>query len=216
MSKRLATTLSDDPFARKRVRKSFWVGAQCWQYDKRTNSSRLRTTFLDLPLELREQIYEDVLEDVVKPIEHLYDELPEHAKFEPYLTLRLLNQQVSREVKGVWKKRFEHRLVFYFDNPPALFDLWTEVKHHPRLRNAHFFLRAENFDADEGKQEPGDSLLTDTTELLMEFQLGWKEEWVECPGYFKHSPRDSWGNPMGTRRRWLRDARWSPRCLHFS
>ncbi|KAK4504292.1 hypothetical protein PRZ48_005208 [Zasmidium cellare] len=189
MPKRLAVSLSDDPFITNRFKRprTVWLGKTCFSYNRVTNKVREKTTFLDLPLELREQIYHNALEDVVQTINHPYDVLPTHDRFEAYLTLRLLNRQISAEVKSIWKKSYESRLVFYFDNPPELWDLWQEVEWHPRLRNAKFFLRSEDFDAEYGKDMPW-NLISEDSEMLMEGQRGWNCDWVEVPGLWEHKP----------------------------
>lgn len=67
MPKRLAIDLPRDPFTerpRRKKPKTFWLGAQSWRYYQSTSRPRPQTTFLDLPLELRDLIYHDALEDL--------------------------------------------------------------------------------------------------------------------------------------------------------
>ncbi|KAF2168407.1 hypothetical protein M409DRAFT_53095 [Zasmidium cellare ATCC 36951] len=84
------------------------------------------------------------------------------------------------EVKVIWKKSYERRLVFYFDNPPELWDLWTEVRHHPRLRNARFFLGSNDFDEELGLEDGGGvpgTHIADDSAMLMDVQPGYRDDW---------------------------------------
>lgn len=187
MPKRVLSSRPDvDPFSSERQSKrpaSFWLGAQCWQYDRKTSSPRPRTTFLDLALELREEIYHFAMEDIKLKMNHPWDPLPGMDRFEAYCNLRLLNRQVSAEAKKIFKKHYEPDMILYFDDTHVLWDQWQLLKDHPRRRMTRFYLRAKNDDETAALREPGGNLNRKITEMLIDDQRN-DPAWVETPSMY--------------------------------
>lgn len=187
MPKRVLSSRPDvNPFSSERNSKrpaSFWLGAQCWQYDRKTLRPRPRTTFLDLPLELREEIYHFAMIDMGKKINHPWDPLPGLDRFEAYCNLRLINRQVSAEAKKIFKRYYEPDMILYFDNTPDLWDQWQMLKDHPRRRMTRFYLRAMNDDETAVLREAGENLIREDIEMLIEAQHD-VNEWLDCPSMY--------------------------------
>lgn len=156
---------------------------------------------MNLPYELRELIYSYAFDHLIQPLEHPYDDLPAHHRFQVYASLRLLNRQISYEAKKLFEKQYVDRITFYFDNGPELYDLWKEVEKQPRLKNAAFYLRAKNFDDVDGKERSGENKLTESTEELVETQPGFKFDWsVIAPGFYRYEFNGS--------QKWLKRPGW--------
>lgn len=185
MPKRLLISLSDVTPARKRMKhmEAVWIDGKCFQYDPKTNKRRQKTSFLDLPLEMREEIYHHALKDVASTISHPYGVLPTHDRFRSYRTLRLLGRQISQEVASIWEKSYEKQIVFYLDNPPELYDLWQQIKHHPRMHEARFFLKADDFDSKLGKIK---TPISEDSEAFLDVQRGSNYIWRVIGGVFDH------------------------------
>jgi hypothetical protein len=82
-----------------------------------------------LPLELREQIYGYVFDDLVVEPRHPYSDFPLNSRFEDYLALLLVDKATSDEAKTVFRKGYEDKIVFYFEDACSLYDLhrrWEE------------------------------------------------------------------------------------------
>ena len=95
------------------------------------------TTFLDLPLELRNEVYHYVLEDLVQPPEHPLGPCPSNGCLSPYLRC---NRQVSSEIGSLFTKEYLHRFFFYFDNVSELYDCQAKVEERPTLGDMRFRL----------------------------------------------------------------------------
>lgn len=97
--------------------------------------------FLGLPTELRVDVYERLLEEMVRKPLHPWDALPTRSRFEVYPRLLLTNRQVREEMESLFRKHFAHRLLFHFDTVP---DLYHFAMTHARLsavRDARVSLR---------------------------------------------------------------------------
>lgn len=228
MTKRLNSAISlEDPFITNvpcsKRQKCFFVGKACFQYllpphtdtatapatatagstpeNKAPKLFRQKTTFMNLPYELRETILSHAFDQLIQPLAHPYDDLPAHRRFQTYATVRLLNRQISYEAKKLFEKHYIDRVTFYFDNGPELYDLWKEVEKQPRLKNAAFYLRAKNFDDIDGRERAGENKLTENTEELVETQPGFKPEWsVVAPGFYRYEVHGA--------RKWLKRPGW--------
>ena len=70
-------------------------------------------TFLSVPVELRSLVYQDVLDNIMQPPLHPWDELRTPRD---YLSLLLVNHEISGEVSDLFRKLYANKLVLYFDN----------------------------------------------------------------------------------------------------
>jgi hypothetical protein len=157
------------------------------------------TTLFNLPIELRSLIYQDVLDDIIRPPLHPWDELPTPGM---YLSLLLVNREINAEVKDLFRKLYMDRFTLYFDNLLRIHWICQNLQRWPVLHNARFWSRALLEDTD----DDGDAL-TEGALMLIDRQSGWKEEWDAHPGWFKTESMD-WRHPDGLRH-------WNPEAHGF-
>ena len=135
------------------------------------------TTLFDLPVELRSLIYQDILDDIVRPPLHPWDDLPTPQM---YLSLLLVNREMNAEVKDLFQKLYMNSFTLYFDNIFRSHWICQNLQRWPVLQNARFWHRALLEDT----EDDGDDM-TDGALMLIDRQSGWREEWNEHPGWFK-------------------------------
>ena len=131
------------------------------------SSEKHRTTFFDLPPELRNHVYEFYFNDLLASPKHLFDELPLNTRFDQYVDLLRTSRQVHQEAESLFLSDYAHRIVFYFINATELVASAKYIKRNraPSYRvpqGARFFLR-QSGDIDEYNHE---RYLKDATEAL--------------------------------------------------
>ena len=139
-------------------------------------------TFLSLPMELRSLVYKNILDDTIRPPLHPWDDLPTPRM---YLSLLLINREIMAEIEDFFKRLYSDKLVLYFDDLLDIHWVWQNMDRWPMLKNARFWSQAllDNV-GNEGDAK------TDGTLMLIDRQSGFKEEWSECPGWFKTDSTD--------------------------
>jgi hypothetical protein len=115
-----------------------------------------------------------------------------------YLSLLLVNREVSGEVSDLFQKLYADKLVLYFDNLLHIHWICQNIERWPLLRNARFWSRAIL----EGTGDEGDAK-TEGRVVLIAQQSGWKEEWNMHPGWFQAESLD-----FGPFEKW--DGKWVP------
>ena len=142
------------------------------------------TTLFSLPVELRSLIYQDVLDDIIRPPLHPWDELPTP---EMYLSLLLVNREINAEVSDLFEKLYVDKLVLYFDNLLRIHWICQNMQRWPVLHSTRFWSRAMLDDT----EDDGDAK-TDGALMLIDRQPGWKDEWDAHPGWFQ-TESVNWG-----------------------
>lgn len=126
-----------------------------------------------LPVELRSIIYQSILEEIVQPPLHPWDQLPTPKG---YLSLLLVNREISAEVSDLFSKLYADKMTFYSDNIVDLYPMWKKRESWPILRNARFWSQALLEDTDSDGDSKHDGVL-----MLIDRRPGYKVEWDENP-----------------------------------
>ncbi|KAK4504291.1 hypothetical protein PRZ48_005207 [Zasmidium cellare] len=149
--------------------------------------------FLDLPLELREQIYEYTLEPIVQPLEPPWAPLPQHHRFPAYVTLRLINRQIGAEIGSVWRKKYQDRLVFYFEYSIELYDFCRNLGERPAcfLGKARFCLRARDYDENLEDFDLHFSPLMEDFRTFLAMQPSSSTQWLDAIRIHRTAPLEN-------------------------
>lgn len=97
-------------------------------------------TFLDLPLKVRNAIYNIILEPTARGPIHPIDETPPLSRFKAWTALFLVNRQVKKETEDLFRAEYEERVRFYFENTPTLYNFIKRWKRHHLIADVHFSL----------------------------------------------------------------------------
>ena len=100
-----------------------------------------------LPLEMRELIYRCVLDEMLRTVEHPYNDQPDwRSSAADFLSLLLVDRATSFEVKRVWEKEFAAHFVFYVEDVCTLYDLRELARTNQFTASARFSLRCRDDD----------------------------------------------------------------------
>lgn len=145
---------------------------------RQRTSSESSPTLLSIPQELRDMIYGYILDDIVRPPVHVWDEL---SKPKMFLSLMLVNRQFNAEVSELFQKLYADQFTLYFDDLLHIYHISKNMASYPALNNPRFWIRsiAENIE-DELQGARPDGVL-----MLIDRQPGWKDEWTDYPGCYQ-------------------------------
>lgn len=145
-----------------------------------TFTAKTNTCLLDLPLELRNEIYCFICEDLFSIAVHPYDPLPEHSRYRDYVSLLLCNRQVSAQCQKLFVKYYAHHMVLYFAAAPDLVNFSAALaEDDPLLMQARFVLRASNVYED----NPAYAHKAHTEQFITS-QPGFNADWLDAPGLY--------------------------------
>ncbi|SMR58191.1 unnamed protein product [Zymoseptoria tritici ST99CH_1E4] len=100
-----------------------------------------RNDFSRLPLELREQIFAHLFDDLTAEPRHPYGDLPLNSRFRTYAALRLTDRATNTEAERVFRKQYAQRIVFYFEDACTLYDCKRRAERIPFPGAGQFVLR---------------------------------------------------------------------------
>lgn len=137
------------------------------------------TGLLDLPIELREQIYHCFIEVVLSPPWHPWNHLP--TALRDYLALLTSCRQVKLDCEPLFRKHYASRATFNFNFAVDLIDFKEHVwKRYPLLAESRFRLISRNLKADDPQGG-----INESAEMVMDDQPGFKDAWIEQPGFYR-------------------------------
>lgn len=140
-------------------------------------------SFKGLPLELREEIYRHIFNDLVAEPSHAYSITPENDSFQAYTTLRLVDRATAAEAKRVFEKEgYLDRIVLYFDEVPSLHDAYFRLVQSFIFPHVQFQLRARN------DENLTDEAVREDIEEFIGYQPGFEEDWLDWPGFYGERP----------------------------
>lgn len=151
-----------------------------------------RNSIKCLPLELREEIYRCVLDDLTQEPLHPHSVWPEFGRFQDYLSLLLTDRATSTEVGKVFDREgYWDNVVMYADDTCEIYDFLRALPDCDFTSRIRFKLRAHA----DWEHEVGFDAVRDDSETFMCNQPGLKDEWIEQPGFYSTAPvwsRQSW------------------------
>lgn len=99
------------------------------------------STLLTLPTELRCLVYEAVFQHLAAPLRDPFATLPARCRFTELNDLFLACRQIYNEAFPLYRKEWQQKTTFYFDNITELYELKQRARGHPVLADARFYLR---------------------------------------------------------------------------
>lgn len=141
---------------------------------------RPETTLLDLPTELRIEIYRLVIGEPSKRPKHPYDDLHANMNLAQSSSLPLLNKHIRREALDLFDKEYrKDSLTYFFDDAPALYKTQEALQQLKCYRDCRFFIRRST-----NRDVGSEGVLS----LLMA-QPGSEDLWTETERYLDPVPK---------------------------
>lgn len=104
-----------------------------------------RPALLRIPQELREHVFELVLDDsLLEGLDHPYDALPSHSRFKQLSSLLEVSRQINADVGTLFRRRYADRITFHFDNGSEVHLFHRKYGRLAAVQCAHFSLRSGN------------------------------------------------------------------------
>ena len=96
---------------------------------------------MNLPAELRSNIYEYLLDDIfLQRQENPWDPIPPHSRFKYYLSLILTCRAVHEEAESLFRHHYAHRTIFYFESVYSMYKFFRNMGDFPDPESVRFNL----------------------------------------------------------------------------
>jgi len=106
-----------------------------------TESALSASYLMNLPTELRSNIYEHLLDDIfLQKQENPWDPIPPHARFNDYLSLILTCRAVHEEAEALFRREYAHRTIFYFESVYPMYKFFRNMGNFPDPESVRFNL----------------------------------------------------------------------------
>lgn len=145
------------------------------------------TSFLDLPGELRNDIDEYALLDLLKTPPQPYTLFKTNMR--TYVALLQSNKQARSKLEGVFRTKIAPDFTFFTDNNASVYDVRAAIKDHPPRATCRFSAWID-FGYCPSHSAPGSRRINVTRFIAL--QQAWSEDEQGCRLY---GPNNPWGHP---------------------